>query len=202
MMILSKAIKIHLRNKSIIFDDIIELENDQILSITNVSSLETERQWFNAEPNEAVKILLTKTQKQKVLSEKQKITEGHTVHSLMSAKLIRLTDHAAKRIATRIDGRDPDSAPSVSSILGIIDIILNSEEVETEARWKGHSTLSYSFRGECSGKKCGVSLAFQSGIMIITITTDADENNTTYYSLGSLLSSETINKLKNRLRNP
>ncbi|MBU7317777.1 hypothetical protein [Paenibacillus oleatilyticus] len=184
------AVKIQLRDTEIVFDDIVELTDEQLQLIISTAKSKTEKQWLNPDTR-GIKIRLSPEQKASVLGYKNQLVNGHTPQTLIDHQLLRFTDHGLKRIAARIDR---DAFPSERALLGIADIVIQSQKIENDAEWRGYGCLSYNLNGEYNGKTCTVSIVFDGPILVITVITD--EPNPTTYTMSALLPADTMEKLE------
>jgi hypothetical protein len=84
--------------------------------------------------------------------------------------------------------------PSEQALLGMANIIIQSQDVGNEAEWRGYRSISYNLNGEYDGRACTVSVVFDGPMLIITVITD--EPTSTTYTMSTLLSSDVMTKLE------
>lgn len=184
------AVKIQLRDTEIVFEDIVELTEEQLQLILSKAKYKTEKQWLNPD-TKGVKIRLSPEQKTAVLDYKNQMVNGHTAETLLGHRLLRFTDHGLKRIAARIDR---DAFPSERALLGMANVVIQSQDVENDAEWRGYGSLSYNLNGEYDGKACTVSVVFDGPMLVITVITD--EPTPTTYTMSALLPADVMAKLE------
>lgn len=192
----SLAVKIKLRDKEIVFEDIINITEEQTQLILTEAKKKTEKQWLNPD-TKGIKVRLSLEQKADVLKYKNQIVDSHTAETLIQDRRLRFTDHGLKRIATRIDR---DNFPSEKSLLGVADVIIHSQDVETDAEWRGYGRLSYNFNGEYEGKACKVTVVFDGPILVITVITD--ETTPAMYTMSTILPADVMAKLATMRNSP
>lgn len=164
---------------TIVFNDIIDLTDDQIALILSQAEKKTLDEWLDPD-TKGVKIPLSPNQRTNVLSHKNKLVDGHTSQTLRSTRRIRFTQHFLDRVALRIDGGAV--FPSQQSLTGMVDLVISSNDLEKNAEWRGYGGLSYSFTGEYNGKPCSVAVTFEGHMMLITVTTKGPSPTTTRIS--------------------
>lgn len=119
--------KIQLKDKSIYFQDIFDLLDEQKEIILKESFKKTFVEWNDLETG--LKNPLENWQQTIVLAQKNNLIENKDEKVLMKERTIIFSKHAKRRIAVRIENIDPDNIPKPESLLLIIKLVIESNEV-------------------------------------------------------------------------
>ncbi|WP_372630119.1 hypothetical protein [Cohnella sp.] len=183
--------EIQLKDRKIVLDDIIDLSAEQAERILKEAPKKTQSQWLSDEAR-GVKIPLSDQQISEVLQYRDQFVSGRSVEQLISENRVRFTDHFNRRASLRVDGGR--AFPKSETLFGLLGIAINSDDLVKNAEWKGYSRLGYSFEGVYQNEKCVVSVTFESKMILITVTSQAQTPQTT--QLGNYITAEKLARIR------
>nr|WP_154960484.1 hypothetical protein [Paenibacillus xylanexedens] len=162
-----KPVIIPLKNgETVIFEDIIKLEDTQIQELSKLSFNRTKQEWRAAE--KGVTIHLTTDQKTSILNFKNELIFNFTASEMIEEDIISVLPHAQKRINYRLEGHDSDTPLNYETLIKLAQAIIDADQVK-KAQWKASRSLTYTFLSTYNKKSIEISLTFRSAIVIVTI---------------------------------
>lgn len=166
--------EIKMRNKTIEFDDIIDLNSDQLNTITEYAINLTDKEILSSESG--VKITLEQYQQQIVLAHKNSLVQNKDEKALLGEGTITFTKHARSRISVRVCDLGSDEPPTLDSILLVARLVIDSKVVDEKAEWKGRTNLVFTLIHEYINEKFKVSISFENknneNIKVITVSNE------------------------------
>jgi hypothetical protein len=157
---LSRSFEIPMKDQKINFEDIIDLSEDQVDLIVKAAPGRSMSEWITLEKG-CVKIPLEKWQQKTVLAHKGMLVENKDEAKLLKDETVIFTKHAKSRVALRVEKVDRNRPPKPESLLLIIKLVIESEVVDDEAEWKGHTNLVYTLIHEGYGERFKISVTFE-----------------------------------------
>lgn len=168
------SFQIHLADRSIQFEDIIELNSEQQNNIHELSLKRTQSEWIALE--KGIKIHMSHEQRTQVIAFKNGLIAGKNNRDLIKDDTIVFTQHAKERIAVRVSKMSKEAPPSAESILLVIQLVIDSDVVEKEAEWKGFTNLTYTLYHTEYDERFKVTVSFDTfndeKIRVITVSND------------------------------
>lgn len=166
---------IEMKDRTLVFEDVIDLTEAQRRHIVSSAALRTPLEWRNQKSG--LKIQLQKHQRQRVLAYKNSLVGGHDERSVLREQIIIFTTHAKERIALRVDRVDPRRPPKLESLLFVIKLIIESDAVLEKAEWKGNRNLVYTLYHKGYGETYKVSMSFETigkqHMKVITVSNES-----------------------------
>jgi hypothetical protein len=164
-----------MKDKTVTYDDVIDLSVEQRELITTLAKSRTAKEWYQSESG--VKIPLEDSQKEIVIANKNTLIEAKDERRLIDEQIIVFTQHSRDRIALRVDKTDPTVAPSLDSIILIVKLIIESEELDDMAEWKGKKNLVYTLLHKEYDERFKISISFEKiGTDYIKVITVSNEH--------------------------
>lgn len=174
-------------------EQIIELLPKQLQQLSKASIKKTTDEWLSAK--RGIKIRMTEEQKASVLDFKNAFVEAlapsRSAEDLLKSGKIGFFDHAFDRIDERFLEYYRESeekanklkeklgfeitevyhdAASTKTTKEILEIFIESDNLDDFFVWKAHPYLSYKFKGGFRNDVIGIVVTFSERTMIITIT--------------------------------
>lgn len=195
------AFEILLADRKIIFQDIIELSEEQQKYILEVSDSKTQDEWFSLDTG--IKIPIDPEQQAEIIEFKNGLVSDKDSRDLIKNDTIIFTRHARERIAVRVDKVSKVAPPSVNSILLVIQLVIDSDAVDEQAEWKGYTNLAYTLCHTEYDERFKVTVSFeildQERIRVITVSNDHIHDLTSSLMDNPVIMSK-LQEFKNRLR--
>lgn len=142
----------------------------QISHLKRQAKTKTMQEWLDIKNRNSAKIKLTNQQIGNVLNTKHYITYGLSASAIYNRNLIFFTEHCQQRIMEYIERRDPKTnTPKLASLMKVIELFKNSDELSNLAGWKGYPELSYNFIGNIDNSKYYLTTSFKKTIYFVTI---------------------------------
>lgn len=165
---------IQTKNGNIVFLDVIALNEDQQIHLSSSCTQCTLQEWRVRETG--IKIALTFNQRNLILQYKNNLLCCKNEKAILGEGLIIFTVHSQERMAIRIDNRDKSKPPKPETVLLVVKLVSESQDVDEEAEWKGYHNLAYTLIHQVIRVTFKVTISFEtignSHIKVITVSND------------------------------